>query len=225
MPAFHDLTGMQFSFLKVIERDFSRDKYVYWLCECTRCGKMTSVRSCNLVTGQVMSCGCYGRSRELRIRHGDSRTSLYERWCAIKNRCKNESCIEYKNYGGRGIKMCEEWSTSYETFKDWAISHGYREDLTIDRIDVNGDYCPENCRWITMKEQLRNTTKTMRITYNGKTMLADEWEKVCGIKQSTIRDRIRHGWTPEEALTIKPIAGNNQTLRKKSTTKAGENIR
>lgn len=108
----------------------------------------------------------------------------------------------YKDYGGRGITICDEWENSFQAFFDWAMANGYRDDLTIDRIDVNGNYCPKNCRWITNQEQASNRRTCHNLTYNGETHNLKEWAKIIGINYSTLRARINiYNWTTEKALS------------------------
>ena len=118
----------------------------------------------------------------------------------MKNRCRCPSSPAYKNYGGRGITVCDEWN-DYISFKKWALSNGYNDNLTIDRINVNGNYCPENCRWITKEVQAGNTRTNTFYTINGETHFLNEWSRIYGIKPATIIQRIQHGWDPERAIT------------------------
>lgn len=159
-----DISGKKFGRLTAIARDFSTDK---WDCVC-ECGKAHKVKSGNLRNGTVRSCGCLGRENSSRIgrefgkktrRHGESRSRLHSIWCHMKTRCLCETSQAYSYYGGRGIKVCQEWVGSYESFRDWAVENGYSDSLELDRRDVNGDYCPENCRWATRVQQMRNTRK------------------------------------------------------------------
>ena len=153
-----DLTGQKFGRLTVIEKTTKRSPHgeIIWKCRC-KCGNITEVRGSNLLGGHTKSCGCL--YKETREKHGDAkkgeRARLYNIWIMIKDRCYNPNNRAYKWYGGRGIKVCEEWENNYPAFKTWALANGYKEGLTIDRIDNDGDYCPGNCQWITRAENAK----------------------------------------------------------------------
>lgn len=132
--------------------------------------------------------------------HGDTGTKLYMAWLNMKARCNRKSAREYSNYGGRGIKVCDEWLHSYETFKEWAMSNGYNDKLTLDRINVDGNYCPKNCRWITNKEQQNNKRNNVVYTYNGETKTLAEWSECLGICYKTLQKRIKN-WGVDRAFT------------------------
>lgn len=155
-----DLTGQRFGSLTVIERmPNNNSNKVVWRCKCD-CGNETTVIGSRLYTGKTKSCGCLTRKKtiERSTKHGFCHTNLYKTWLSMRNRCNNHNNKSYGYYGGRGIKVCDEWNRSDggRTFCEWALSNGYTEGLTLDRIDVNGDYSPENCRWVTMKSQCFN---------------------------------------------------------------------
>ena len=146
--------------------------------------------------------------------HGYTGTRLYTAWCNMKGRCYRKSMKRYERYGGRGITVCEEWKDSFETFKNWALSNGYSDNLTLDRIDNDGNYCPDNCRWITNKEQQSNKSDNHLITYNGRTQTITQWAKELGISGKSFEKRIRV-WkdvekaieTPVQKTSIKDLRG------------------
>lgn len=126
-------------------------------------------------------------------------TRLYNIWRSMRQRCGNEKNINYKNYGGIGIQVCHEWN-KFQTFAEWALNAGYKENLTIDRIDVKGNYCPENCRWVSYKIQGNNKNNNRLIEFNGEIHTLSEWSEIVGIKPSTLWKRLKNGWELSEAL-------------------------
>jgi hypothetical protein len=200
-----DLTGEVFYRLTVLAEAPRKAQChsTRWLCRC-ECGTVKTYTSDQLRKGRVKSCGCL-RSENLsmaRRKHDESKTRLYKKWTGIITRCYNPKCKSYKNYGGRGITMCEEWRNSYEAFRDWALAHGFREGLQIDRIDTNGNYCPSNCRWITSKQNQRNRTNNRLLTAFGVTQPMSVWCEEFDINEGTLRKRMKLKWTMEDALTV-----------------------
>jgi hypothetical protein len=196
MRAVVDLTGKKFGRLLVVSQSTTSSP-LKWNCVCD-CGKTSVVEGGKLKSGHTKSCGClkHEEARERMTKHGRRHTRIYRIWCAMKDRCARQ-----KHYFDRGITVCDEWLNDFQAFYDWAISHGYADDLTIDRIDVNGNYCPENCRWATTKEQQNNTRKNRLITYNGETNTLSEWAEKLEINYSTLRSRLnRDHMTFEEAI-------------------------
>ena len=147
---------------------------------------------------------------DAQLKHGDACrgkiTRLYRIWHNMKSRCTNVNKPDYKYYGAKGIKICEEWE-DYLTFKQWAINNGYADNLTIDRIDSNGNYCPENCRWITIQKQQTNKQSNRILVFNNEAHTISEWAQILNISRGLIKDRIRAGWSVERALTepVNPI--------------------
>lgn len=197
-----DLTGQKFGRLTVIRHIYVQKRpYSRWLCKCD-CGNEVIVLTADLNRGHSRSCGCATRERliERNTVHGCSKESLYNVWKDMRQRCCNKNSTYYNRYGGRGIKICEEWN-DYKKFREWALNNGYAENLTLDRIDVNGDYCPENCRWADWEMQQNNRTSNHRITVNGETHTIAEWARINGINPGTIMSRIGYGWSEEDAVT------------------------
>lgn len=184
----------------------------YAVCTCI-CGKQKSVRVDGILRGQSTNCGCK-RFQNINIRHGGSKTRIYHIWQGMKARCLNPKNPEYKNYGGRGISVCDAWLEDFINFKDWAFNNGYTENLTIERINVNGNYEPDNCTWIAKSEQLKNTTKTIFITYNGETLCAMDWSKKLGIPNNVIINRYKSGLPPEKVLSTKRFYGKSFKTQK-----------
>ena len=198
-----DLTGQTFGRLTVLKRaENSPSGRSRWLCQC-ECGNTCIVHSTSLHSGNTRSCGCLKAevSREKATTHGMSGTSLFNVWCAMHSRCLNKNNHSYGNYGGRGIRMCDEWMDS-STFFDWALANGYKEGLTIERIDVNGNYEPSNCKWITKAEQARNKTNSRIFEVDGVSASLAQLCENYNIDYSTVYQRItKLGWEPKRALT------------------------
>lgn len=196
-----DLSGKRFGKLTVISKsDIRKSNKVYWNCLCD-CGKETIVCGSNLGR-MVNSCGCIKSDRITKIKtiHGQRSTKLYAVWCSMKSRCNNKNAKSYKDYGARGINVCEEWLNSFESFYEWSMKNGYKEGLQIDRINNNGDYCPENCRWITRKENMNNTSKNVFLDYNGDIKTLSQWSDIVGTSEKLISGRLKRGWSAEQAL-------------------------
>ena len=136
--------------------------------------------------------------------HGYSKTRLYRTWCNMKGRCYRKSMKRYERYGGRGIVVCDEWKNSFETFMEWALRNGYTEELTLDRIDNDGNYCPDNCRWISNKEQQSNKSVNHLITYKGKTRTITQWAEELGISAKALEGRL-HAWNDVEKAIETPV--------------------
>lgn len=200
-----DLTGQRFERLMVVERaenhvQANGSRKTQWLCLCD-CGNYVTVQGANLKNGHVKSCGCYGKNFPSHTKHGQRHTRLYKIWQRMKQRCYDANVKSYENYGRRGIAVCDEWLYNFEAFHDWAMANGYRDDLTIDRIDVNGNYCPENCRWVSRKVQGNNKRNNHNITYKGKTQTLSQWCEELDLSYGTIWCRLYTlGWTIEKAF-------------------------
>lgn len=203
MSKLNDLVGGKYGRLTVIERAGSTaQKKALWICRCD-CGNEVIVVGSHLLNGNTHSCGCYksDRTSERMGSHRKSNTRLHHIWKNMRQRCNNPNKPDYKYYGGKGIIVDERWS-DYSSFEKWAVENGYTNNLTIDRIDVNGNYCPENCRWVTMTEQARNMSRNRIITYNGETHCLAEWAEIIGISAKVLGHRLNsYGWTIERAFT------------------------
>lgn len=206
-PNFIDLSGKKFGRLIVIKKaGKTKSGNITWFCKCD-CGKESVVIGSELINGRTQSCGCYNREKkamrqaEALTTHGGSRTRLYRVWRGMKDRCKNLNNPRYHHYGGRGIKVCGKWLNDFSAFRDWALTNGYSDELTIDRIDVNGDYAPNNCRWISNFEQQSNKKNNRFIEFNGKKLTVAEWERILSFPKGVLSKRLCAGWGIEKALT------------------------
>ena len=160
------------------------------------------------------------REKEIKYeKHGLSKSRLYRIWNGMKNRCYNNNSTNYKNYGGRGIKVCDEWKNSFVTFYYWSVSNGYQCNLTLDRINVEGPYCPENCRWSDVDTQCYNKRNTIKISLNGEEKNIMELSKDTGIDKKIIRKRIKKGVSNLNDLIKPPLKGYNKTLTYNGITK------
>jgi len=202
MGVLKDLTGKRFGHLVVISREKNIGKCTTWLCLCD-CGKKTIVRTNFITHGKTKSCGCLIKeSNSRRAKYGKPRNEMrvYRIWKGIKRRCFKPKSKGFINYGGRGIAICDDWM-SFENFYQWAVNNGYSDNLTIERIDVNGNYEPKNCKWITMSMQGRNKRNNKTITFNGITKTYVEWEEYLGFPLQTITKRKYKGWDDIKILT------------------------
>ena len=209
-----DRTGMVYGRLTVLEVAYVKNATVYWKCKC-ECGNEVVVKGGNLQSGNTTSCGCLGianRQRQMDVftaknkTHGHGHTRLSRIWYHMKERCNNPNSKDYDLYGGRGISVCDEWNGSdgFQAFYQWSMENGYDDNLSIDRIDTDGNYEPGNCQWSNDVEQANNRRSNRMLTINGKTQTFAEWCRQCNIKYHKVRDRMESGWTAEEALELKP---------------------
>lgn len=208
MPKLYDLKDKEFNFLQVIEKcENSMGNQIYWKCKCV-CGKEINVTTRNLRSGKVKSCGCMKRIAlsDKKKTHGMTDTRIFRIWSGMKFRCYIPSSSGYENYGGRGITICPEWlgEHGFENFAKWSFENGYADNLTIDRKDNSKGYSPDNCRWVTQKEQANNRRNNRFLTAIGKTHTIAEWEEITGISRRVIETRIDDlHWDIEKALTTK----------------------
>lgn len=199
-----DLTGQSFGRLTVVGRAAnSKNGKAMWFCNCT-CGNSCIAYAGNLRNGQTKSCGCLHKEKFNNTVHGKRHSKLYLKWQNMKKRCYNAKADRYKNYGGKAnnpITVCPEWANSFKAFYDWAISNGYKDGLSIDRIDNDKGYCPENCRWVTFLEQANNKTTNKMICYKGKTQSLSRWSRELKMNYSMLYLRLKKGWPVEKAFS------------------------
>jgi hypothetical protein len=202
-----DLTGMRFERLVVQNRDKMSygEKNSRWICKCD-CGNFKSIRGKHLKDGLIKSCGCLCKEvsaehcKKLST-HNMSYTRLYGIYHGMKQRCYLKTDANYCLYGGRGIVICDEWKNDFMCFRNWAIANGYTDKLSVDRINVNGNYEPSNCRWATCKVQSNNKTNNRFLTLNNQTKTFSEWCEIFEMPTSTLSNRLKRGWTFERAIT------------------------
>lgn len=211
-----DLTGQRFGRLTVICRanDFvcsSGRKITMWHCLCD-CGTEKDIASTSLINRATTSCGCWNYeqmcNKEIKHKkHGERDTVLYQRWCGMKDRCNDPKRLRYN---GRGITVCDEWKNDYMSFAEWSRNNGFREDLTLDRIDNDKGYYPENCRWTDITTQQNNKENNVRISFDGETHTQAEWSRLTGLNRYLIHDRLERGWSVYRTLTTPPKEYNRK---------------
>ena len=178
-----------------------------YVCKCIFCGNIKHY-SCSTILNNKAKCFC---KRKRKYRNGfDSKSRLYNIYRSIIKRTQNPNNKDYHRYGGRGISLCEEWNNDYSKFYDWSMNNGYNDTLTIDRINVNGNYEPNNCRWVDVKTQINNTRFNHRLTYNGETHTLKEWSEKIGMNYGTLKERIYNGWSIEKAIN-EPVKYKNRS--------------
>jgi len=181
------------------------------LCRCD-CGKEKAFGLNNIRRGTTISCGCYYKEVAMRLRgkYGELvNTKLYGVWKTMKQRCYDRNKQHYACYGGRGIVVCDEWKDDFLAFYNWAMANGYKEGLSIDRIDVNGNYEPANCRWVSHIEQCNNRRDNTCLSLGDETHTISEWSRILGIRPNTLQNRKSSGWSDEDILT-KPLRRKNK---------------
>ena len=198
-----DITGKKYNMLKVISFYDIQDKKSRWLCEC-ECGNKKILFGKDIKNGNTKSCGCllhkkkYNKETETKIKR------LQHIYYQMKQRCYDKNNPLYKHYGQRNITICKEWLNNINNFLNWALKNGYKNDLTIERIDVDGNYEPNNCKWITKTQQGYNKTNTISYTFQGETKCLSEWCKIYDIDYHIVYKRLKRGNDIKQALT-KPI--------------------
>lgn len=192
-----NLIGMKFGRLTVLKRVEPFSYPIYWRCICD-CGNEVTVRGSHLKDEHVRSCGCL--AVDTSTTHGLSNHRIYNIWCKMLSRCNNSHNNEFHNYGARGIKICDEWQLNFMSFYNWSMKNGYSDNLTIDRIDNNGNYEPNNCRWTTAKEQANNRRSNKLLEYNGEIKTIAQWCEMYSLNYWTTLRRYNKGWKAKEIL-------------------------
>jgi hypothetical protein len=198
--------GKRFGKLEVVEFSRMAKHSIAMVNVNCDCGCKKEIRLASLKSGRVVSCGCYKLNtyKERKLKHHGKGTDLYNIWCSIKQRCQSESCKSYPAYGGRGIDICQEWSDDFSIFRRWCKSNGYKKGLSIDRIDNDKGYYPDNCRWTNIFIQANNTRRNIFWTHSGERKTISEWARSVGIESRTLHDRVyKLGWEIDKALTTK----------------------
>lgn len=195
-----DLIGKIFNRLQVIESAGSNELgRSLWKCQCD-CGKISIVLGYSLIRGNTQSCGCLHIDNV--TKHHESQMRLYGIWQQLRARCSNPKHASYHSYGGRGISVCEEWNHSYENFRDWAMLNGYEKDLSIDRIDNDKGYSPDNCRWANRITQQNNMSNNHMVIYNGAMQTLAQLCRKHNKNYALVQSRLRRGWSIEDSLYI-----------------------
>lgn len=203
MRKIKDIQGNKYGRLTVISFVGTKNKKARWLCKCD-CGNIVEVYGVDLRGANTKSCGCLRHQGRQSLHHNLIKTRIYGIWTGMKQRCYDINAKQYKDYGGRGITICDEWKNDFMTFYDWSIGNRYNDTLTIDRINNDGSYCPENCRWTTHKKQMSNTRRNLIYTIDGETLCLSEWCEKYNMPYWTVLHRIHRGVDVKTALT-KPI--------------------
>ncbi|PTE79287.1 hypothetical protein [Staphylococcus gallinarum] len=204
-----DMVGYRFNGCKVLKRNgVNKDNRAIWVCVC-KCGNIFQATGKSIRNGHVKSCGCYrkkvtGKQGRKNKTHGDTNTRLYNIYRGMKQRCYYTNAQNYEKYGDKGIKICEEWLEDFSNFKRWSLKNGYGENLSIDRIDNNGNYEPDNCRWVDAKTQTRNRSITKRAIFQGELLTLGEISEITGMSFSKVHYMYKQGMNFDEVKrTIK----------------------
>lgn len=199
-----ELVGKKINNLEILKYIYEGRHKEYFICKCN-CGNIKKIYADSVRYNRTKSCGCLvkkgNKEKPRNIKHNMTNTRLCRIWYGMRDRCYNKNNLQYYLWGGKGIKICKEWANKKQGFKnfyEWAMKNGYKDNLSIDRIDGNKDYEPSNCRWATAKEQVINTNKTIKITYKGQTHCISDWSKITKIRKSTIYWRYKNNKKVEE---------------------------
>ena len=211
---FQDLTGTTFNYLTVIEYVGQKNRRTMWKCKC-ECGNIIEVDAASLKSGNTKACGCHQKDGWLNNKtHGMSRTRIYRIWQGMRSRCYYENNKYFVNYGGRGITVCDEWKEHFEPFYEWAMSNGYSDNLTLDRIDNDKGYSPSNCQWATRTVQMNNTRMNRFLEYKGEIHTVSEWSRILNIPYYILDGRLNnYGWSVEKTFEtpIQKRGGNHKS--------------
>jgi hypothetical protein len=203
-----DLEGCKVGKLTVVKKSRNRNKMA-WECLC-ECGNKTLITTHEITHKKRKSCGCASGEFKGKRKHGFCKEKLYKVWADMKGRCNNKNDNHYQWYGERGIKVCDEWKSDYLSFRKWAIENGYKNGLSIERIDVNGNYEPSNCKWANQSEQCRNRRSNRIITIKGESKILTDWCAQHNLSVTTVHNRISSGY-PQEFWFLPP----NELMKKK----------
>lgn len=214
-----DISGQTFGDLLCIRFKGKNERGAFlYLCRCA-CGNDTLAMKTDLVSGKKKSCGCgQGKRSHGLSRENGRKRPLHSVWIAMRQRCMNPGDRNFKRYGGRGIRVCPQWN-EYKAFHEWAMANGYKVGLTIERINNDGNYCPDNCTWIPQSRQPRNSNGVQFLVYDGQSRTYGEWGKIYGIDRTTLKDRIKRGWNIQSALLSRAYRGNRYYGEKNSFKK------
>jgi hypothetical protein len=193
-----NLSGLTFGELTVIEFSHRVKNNYFWSCKC-ECGNIRNLSAATIKYRVVKACCCYGAKNG--TTHGFRKHRLYTIYHSMKLRCYYPSSIQFKDYGGRGIRVCDEWLNDKKCFFNWAYENGYSDNLQLDRIENNGSYCPENCRFVTRKVNCRNKINNRLITYNGQTKPVSQWCEELNLSYRLILDRLNNNWPVDSVFT------------------------
>lgn len=200
-----DIIGVKSGRATVLRQYTDERNHVMVECQCD-CGKIFSTHRMSFVRDTTQSCGCYQRDRSIEgsFKHGMTGTRMHGIWSGLKSRCILTTNHSYKNYGGRGITVCDEWlcEDGFNKFYEWSMANGYNDNLTIDRIDNSIGYTPDNCRWVDMTIQCNNTRRNIHIEYRGETKTMAKWARLLGLNYSKVYRRIyKLGWSADDAFS------------------------
>lgn len=212
-------------------KDSTTQKISYIKCLCD-CGNEMEIRLTYWRKNRTKSCGCltsetsYKSCIERNTTHGASYTRLFRIWCGMRARCSYKTSLSYKNYGGKGISVCDEWAKDFVNFQSWAIENGYDDSLSIDRKDNNLGYCPENCKWSDSLTQANNKTSNTKVTAFNETKTLAEWtrDERCQTSAGSIKYRIEHGWSPELAIITSQLTKDKYLGQKAAEIRLQEGL-